>query len=366
MATEQPAVQTPATETAAPVVTQQAEPQTAAQLHDALEAQLSDPNWQPAKAATTETPATETVAEVKAGETPPETPATEPVVDPPEVETPPVDPLPEGIERPRLSDPNDQVIAALKKAQPHLTWAQCEERVMGVTQAKAETPATETAPDPLIALREEMAAADATLKEWGENEGLPNPEIVALIKRRGDLAAEILVETRFRGRDQQTAEERQQAQVAQAREIQQTHVAKATERFPNIGDKATLLGAEAAKLIEEFRGSPFMDRPTAPIELGEIAARNVAQAQSVKNGTSFEAELQKLDTAAKKPATQAAVTTTTPVPVTPQPKITPAGGNQNTRQPDKPATDADRYKTASALTDPQAKQAALNDLLYGT
>lgn len=359
--TAQPEVQTPAIETAPVVETQQAEPQTAAELHESLAAQLSDPNWTPEKSAPevkTEEPAAEPVVEEPKAEEPEAAATEEPAAEPAKAG----DELPAGIERPRLSDPNDQVIAALKKAQPSLSWAECEARVMG-TQAKAE-PVIETPAeaDPLAAMQTELAEVDVKLKEWGDSEGLTSPEIVTLIQKRGDLAAEIRSETKFRERDQKDATQQKQTAAEAMNAKQQEQVTAAVQRFPELATEGGEVRAETDRLLSELKGSAFLNKVTAPVELAEIANRNVAQARSLKNGTTYEAELAKLDTAFKpKPTAVAAVTPVVTLPAKPaQPKITPAGGNRATQQPDQPATEKDELARINSISDPREQKEALD------
>lgn len=349
------------------------EPQTEAlTMRDSLEAQLADPDWSPADAAPQEPAAP---AEPAVAETPAEP---EEEAAPAETDKPPAeavvdtdgDDLPAGIHRPRLTDPDDQIIAALyKQAQEKgkpITWAEAERRVKG-EPAAAETPvAAEQTPDGLETMTADLAEVDRQLTEAGASEGLMSPEIVALIQRRSDLAAELKTEQKLRERDQKSAQQQSTAAEAQARQKQADAVNVARKEYPGIAASGSPLNAEANRLLAEYAGSAMLARTDGPLRIAEQAAKNVAAANADANGTRFADELAKLKPAAKAAPAAPAATPTPAAKPAPRKILTPASGTAATRTPDQPKTDSERFQEVTRFTDPKAQQEELNRLLYGT
>lgn len=340
------------TETPAPITEQ-----TPIEQRDQLEQLLADPEWKPE--IKTEAPATESEPEpepVPTGEQPPEP---TPVMTPEET-------LPAGIERPRLQDPQDQVIAALKKSRPELTWAECETRVKGAPAKVEPIPEPEPQVDPMAALQEEMTGIDAKLKEATEGGAVMDGEMLTMIQRRQEIATEITTERKLAERDQRSKAERdaQRAEQAkyEAKGVQQKAVEAAHIRFPALLDEKSAVRAEAERLLKENAGKQFLHEPDAPMTIAEKAVLNVAKALSAANGTSFAEEYAKLDSSIKHKAEP--VRTEAPKPAVVQKKVTVAGGAQATRKPDQSISEADQFKDVS--NDPRAEQERLNSLLYGT
>lgn len=356
-----PVAQVPASEPAP------AAPVTAQSTHDQLAAQLSDPNWKPE--ATTPVEPVAPPAETKVVETPPiETPvelATEVTTETPPVEVPPIEdtPEPESVEaskgkRFRFQDPADRKFATLRKE--GIAPDEAARIAYGIgAQQQEQTPET-AAVDQLATWQADLAAVEAELQAHAAGEPLVSGDFVTLNNKRNDLAAEIKVESRLRERDQQSEAQRQAATEAQARATQQQNVSAAVERFPLIADKSSALRVESDRLMELYSGSAFLDRPDAPVALAEQAAANVARAQSVANGTSFEAEMLKMDTKAK-PKAAATVTIQPPAKTAPPAKVAVASGSAATRQPDKTPTEQERF--GAVATDPRSEHARLAELL---
>ena len=181
------------------------------------------------------------------------------------------------------------------------------EEAMRIAYGVGAAPAapTETAPvhethaepeDPLLEMQTELAAVDQQLADYTDGGGaLVDADVVALIQRRSDLAANIKAESALRGRENAYTQ-RQAAEAARARSEQQSqNVQAAAERFPLLRTVGSPLRAEADRLLAMHRGSPFLHEVEAPIAIAELAAFNVAKAQAKANKTSIDAELQKLD-----------------------------------------------------------------------
>jgi hypothetical protein len=366
--------------TPAPETSPAADPQNLAALdpqaqHEQLAQLLTNPDWMP------ETSATSTMTdEPPAGAEPRETGAVDRAEDePPEGfdEEAPADGEdhdeteagPESRDkgkRFRFSDPADRQFAVLRKE--GIAPDEAARIAYGIGSTPASAPMAEAAAatptvDPLTAWQQQLREVDARLAAAGGSEGLISEDIVELFRQRSDLAAEIRSETRYQEREAQARAARAAEAVAQARASQHEALVSVVERVPQVAAPGTALRREADRLLQLYRGSAFLDEPNAPFTLVEMAAANVAKAQSAAQGTSFAVEFGKLDQSiapATPPAPAAAVKTVTAR------KITPASGAQATQRPDKPATEAERYRDAQATLDPRAQHEALNRLLYGS
>lgn len=328
---------------------------------DQLEKLLENPDWQPE---TTSAPAEADGAEM--------------AIDEPRAagEQPPREARNDGAEEPegeeqngssqkggrfRFSDPADRQFAVLRKE--GVAPEEAARIAYGIVAAAKGSAGrddnqAETA-DPLTALEQELVAVDQQLKAAAEaGSGLIDGDVIALIQKRSDLAADIKAEARLRGRESNFT--RQQAEAeAKARQARQGEsVQAAAQRFPLLATAGSPLRVEAEKLLAMHRGSPFLEDPDAPIVIAEQAATNVARAHARAHGTSFEEELRKIDSELWADKGQA------PGKQLVHRKITPASGAHGTQRPDKPATERERFSGITTL-DPREKRAALEEMLYG-
>lgn len=328
--------------------------------HAALQAQLADPNWNPAGATAAKEPETVT-EEPPAGEQSQET--TEETTT--EAEPVAVEESEEEEEQPkketdrfRFKDPADRRFAVLRKE--GVAPDEAARIAYGIGNKAEADPTPEPEPeDPLVALRQQLVELDEKLAPFDEE--LPTKESRQLLQQRAELAADIRVETKLREREQQQTARSQHDAAAKAKQSQKEVATKAIERFPGIAEKDSAMRKEVDRLFAEYQGSAFLSKPEAPQLLAEQAAANVARVNSQKNGTNFETELAKLDrTAMNKPAP---VTTTDPKPK-PVAKAPVKGGNTGTSRPDAPATGTDKWKPESL--DPKKEHEHLSKLIYGT
>lgn len=349
---------------AAPVA---AEPQSTFAQHEELDRLLSDSEWTP------ETPADEAKGENPAGEQSQETAQATQEEQPaaPAEETTDEDDdkdeaggTPDKAKRFRFSDPKDRQFAALRKE--GVPPEEAARIAYGIAKPQSETPAGETRqqsqqPDDLTKWQERLAVIDQSLTDNGAEEGLMNDEILALMKERSDLVADIKTEQRFRKHEQQT----KLAQAAgQLNAVLRESKAAAEERFPSILDESSEVCREADRLAALYHGTPVMKEASAPMQIAEQAVLNVARAKAKANGTSIAAEFAKLE--AGKPVQQQQATTQQQAKTVTAKKLTPASGASATRGPDEPANEDQQLQAAQTATDPRKQHEDLERLLYGT
>lgn len=341
------------TEAAAQAETHPATPQA---QRDQLEQLLENPDWQPEAIPAGETAGAETTTDEQrtAGEK-----SQSETQDGAE---------PEGEEatgstdkggRFRFSDPADRQFAVLRKE--GVAPGEAARIAYGIGSPATSIPGLEASAeqaDPLKALQDELTTVDKQLKEAGETgAGLLDGDVIALIQKRSDLAADIKAESRLRGRDAAASSQQQVKAAAEVKAAQRTAVGEAAQRFPGIDTDGTAIRVEADRLTALYRGSALMQDPQAPIHIAEQAALNVARASAKANGTTVDVEMAKIDKALWADKGQGKQ----PV----QKKITPASGANGTQRPDKPATEQEKFSGITTL-DPREKRAALESLLYGT
>lgn len=264
------------------------------------------------------------------------------------------------IERPRLKDPTDQLVAGMKLKHPDWSWAQCETAVSG--------PEVEAPVEQVDSLAEELAEIKSKLILDAKSGNLNSEQIEELRWRASEIMAEQKTQERVAPLLAKEAE-REEQEFTTARAASRANVEK---NAPAMYQEGTPLIEEAREVwvnmqdpqhpsyipgIQDKRNAPEIVMATATISLAEkIAARDnipFDQALLLAKGKPLSAP-QPVKTAAAPP-------TTPPVTAARKPAVT-APGSVSTRQPDRAPTAAELEKALKDETDPEK----IDEILRGS
>lgn len=292
-------------------------------------------------------------------------PVVEPEVTPPVVEaepvvaavvTPPPADEPRAIERPRLKDPTDQLIAGMKLAHPDWTWAQCEGAVRG---PEPEAPIVQ--PDPIA---DELTEVQAALDAHAEAGDLPTPDIRRMQKRESELLAEQAAQRLVAPlRAKEAAREEQAFESARTESA-----AKVEKDSPDFYKEASPLNEEAREVYANMRNPEHPEympgiesKKNAPEIINGRAAISLAEKIATRDGIPFDQALliaKGKPLSAPQPVKTAAAPPPTPTPTTARKPVT-APGTATTRTTDRAPTAEEVEKQLKDETDPEKIDAIL-------
>lgn len=319
-----------------------------------LERQLSDPNWTPATSTTKSEPAkAEPVRETPQAEV--TEPEAEPVVEKPEpvaaaeededeVVAQPEDPKGKRI---RIADPKDQQFQLLRKG--GFSAEEAFTRVYGPAKTEPEPQAQS---DPMAQYRARLDEINTVLDKVDDDDVMTGAQ-QKLVREQARLSAEIAKHDMLERVRTESEEQKQQASAVRLQTEQSKALAKAKQDYPQVAVIGSALNLEAKKLQSAYAGSAFLDEPTAPVEIVEMAATRLATRQAKANGTTFETEFATIT--GQKP------TVVAPKVESKKPTVI-ASGAKATIGSDKPQTDKEQL--AAVASDAKSEAERLNQLLY--
>jgi hypothetical protein len=238
-----------------------------------------------------------------------------------------------GIQRPRLKNRVDQLIAGVFKeaeaAGKPISWAEAERRIKGDAPVKTEAPVVETPPDHTAVvgtLETEVATLKEQLDAAGAAEGLFTPEIAKLTQELAEKTSDLKL-AQYEARQAQKQSEREEAELMTASETNRaTSRVEAIADYPAVADDTTPLGKAVAEEIAAMKNPKHPDHAilfadSAPLLTVQKVARKLGIAPVAKKAT----------TPAVKPKVE-----------TPPPRklVSPVPGNKSSVVPGKPAEDA--------------------------
>lgn len=239
-----------------------------------------------------------------------------------------------GIERPRLKDERDQLIAGIymkaKREGKPVTWAEAEARVDGPPTKPAEAAVAEAPIDHAAVvgtLETEVADIKKKMDEAGASEGLYTPEIAKLTQDLADKTADLKLARRdlkesVDEQAQAEAEVRQQSEANRAK----SH-AEAIAAYPAVADDTTPLGKAVKDEITAMRDPTHPDHA---LLYGDSIPFLITQKVAAKMGIAPVAAA-----AAAAPPPPAKPTVAAP----PRVVVSPVPGNKTAVTPGKPAED---------------------------
>jgi hypothetical protein len=239
-----------------------------------------------------------------------------------------------GIERPRLKDERDQLIAGVymkaKREGKPITWAEAETRVDG-PKVEAAAPVVEAPVDHTAivgTLETEVADIKKKLDDAGASEGLFNSEIAKLTQDLADKTSDL----KLAKRDAKIAADQAAADLAASRAESEKNraaaIAEAKRAYPDAADDTTVLGKAVADEIAAMRDP---NHPDHAFLYGDSIPFLITQKVAAKLGI---APVAAKPAAATPPPAKAATVTAPPRVV-----VSPAPGNKTAVVPGKPAED---------------------------
>lgn len=235
-----------------------------------------------------------------------------------------------GIERPRLKDERDQLIAGIymkaKREGNPLSWAEAEARVDG-PKVEAQAPIIEAPVDYgaiVGTLETEVADIRRQLTEAGSGEGLYTAEIAKLNMDLAEKTADLKLAQRD-AKEAKARTAREEAETRKASEKNRTDaIAQAKSEYPDAADDTTPLGKAVKESIDAMKNPRHPDHAL-------LFADSVPLIVTQR-------EAQKLGIAPKKSTTPPPAKAKVEAP--PRKVVNPAPGNKTAVVPAKPAEDA--------------------------
>lgn len=236
---------------------------------------------------------------------------------------------PAGIERPRLKDERDQLIAGIymkaKREGKPISWADAEARVDG-PKPEVKEPVVEPPVDyagQITTLEGEIAGLE---KELADYEGLSTPDIRKLQDNIWEKKSELRDTKKALDTAAKQAEQAEAAALAVSDANREKAHGQALVEYPAIADDTTVLGRAIAKRVEEMKDKKHPDHAllfsdSCPL----IIARNVATELGIQ------------PVARKKAPVSSPAKPTVEAP--PRKVVSPAPGNKTAVVPGQPAED---------------------------
>ena len=240
-----------------------------------------------------------------------------------------------GIERPRLKDERDQLIAGVymkaKREGNPISWAEAETRVDGPKVEAAKS--AEAPPDYATVvgtLETEVADIKKKMDEAGASEGLYTPEIAKLTQDLTDKTSDL----KLAKRDLQIATEEAQLALEETRRQSAANrdaaIAEAKRAYPDAADETTPLGKAVKDEITALRDP---NHPDHALLYGDSIPFLITQKVAMKMGIAPVAPAKPASATPPPPAKPAVVQ------APPRMVVSPAPGNKTAVVPGKPAED---------------------------